>query len=186
MAVQSPFLDPAQPILAAHPAITDDQRADLWDIFHGSKDPAELATKLQPLGVPDDVKQSLFEAKTQNAPAVEPVAKAISVLKTVAGLDKDVLDTAESHPNITKALLDLVKPEGKGATAAQAGRKEKTEGTQPVETKASAGVQADVPATPSGHGLVRGSNGSLHHIPTKNLGRVKEIDPGASILHIES
>ena len=186
MAVQSPFLDPAQPILAAHPAISDEQKADLWDIFHGTKSPDELATKLQPLGVPDDVKQSLFEAKTQNMPAVEPVAKAVSVLKTVAGLDKDVLDTAESHPNITKALLDLVKPEGKGATAAQAGRKEKTEGTQPAGAKLPEGVAADVPATPSGHGLVRGSNGALHHIPVANLSKVKSVDPGASILHIES
>ena len=186
MTVQSPFLDPAQPILSAHPAISDDQRADLWDIFHGSKSPEELAAKLQPLGVPDDVKQSLFEAKTQNMPAVEPVAKAVSVLKTVAGLDPKILDAAEGHPNVTKALLALVKPEEKAATAAQAARKEKPGSTTPAEAEAPAGVQADVPATPSGHGLVRGSNGALHHIPTKNLGRVKEIDPGASILHIES
>ena len=186
MAVQSPFLDPAQPILAAHPAISDDQRADLWDIFHGSKSPEELAAKLQPLGVPDDVKRSLFEAKTQNMPAVEPVAKAVSVLKTVAGLDPKILDAAEGHPNVTKALLALVKPEEKATTAAQAARKEKPGSTTPAEAEAPAGVQADVPATPSGHGLVRGSNGALHHIPTKNLGRVKEIDPGASILHIES
>jgi hypothetical protein len=185
MAVQSPFQDPAQPILAAHPAITDDQRADLWDIFHGSKDAQELATKLQPVGVPDDLKQSLFEAKTQNAPAVEPVAKAISVLKTVAGLDPRILDAAEGHPNVTKALLALVKPEEKAVPAAQAGRKEKTEGTQPAEAKLPEGVQADVPATPSGHGLVRGSNGALHHIPVNNLARVKEVDPGASVLHIE-
>ena len=186
MAAQSPFLDPAQPILAAHPAISDEQKADLWDIFHGTKSPDELATKLQPLGVPDDVKQSLFEAKTQNAPAVEPVAKAISVLKTVAELDPKVLDAAEGHPNVTKALLALVKPEEKATPAAQAARKEKSGSTAPADTEAPAGVQADVPATPSGHGLVRGSNGSLHHIPVANLSKVKSVDPGASILHIES
>lgn len=185
MAVQSPFLDPAQPILAAHPAISDDQRADLWDIFHGSKNPDELAAKLQSLGVPDDVKQSLFEAKTQNMPAVEPVAKAVDVLKTVAGLDPKILDAAEGHPNVTKALLALVKPEEKAAPAAQGARKEKTGDTTPAEAQLPEGVQADVPATPSGHGLVRGSNGSMHHIPIKNLARVKEVDPGASVLHIE-
>ena len=181
----TPFVDPAKGILQGATAITDEDRADLWDLFHGSKNPEDLAAKLQPLGVPDDVKQSLFEAKTQNTPAVEPVAKAVSVLKTVAGLDPKILDAAEGHPNVTKALLALVKPEEKAPPAAQAARKEKPGSTTPAEAEAPAGVQADVPATPSGHGLVRGSNGALHHIPTKNLGRVKEVDPGASVLHIE-
>src|SRR5271170_3990226 len=114
MSAQAPFVDPAQSILAQEPTVDDAGRADLWDIFHNSKSSAELATKLQPLAVPDDLKQKLFVAKKEGVPVADKVTDAVHRLNQ---LDHEEADYAEAHPNLLKAFTT---PE-KETTAAPAG-----------------------------------------------------------------
>ena len=52
MASQAPFVDPAAPILAGDPALSDENRAALWDTFHSTKDHNELIQKLQAITAP--------------------------------------------------------------------------------------------------------------------------------------
>lgn len=181
----SPFLDPAKPILEADSSLSDELRADLWDAFHNTKNPEELAQHLQPLVIPDDTKKRLFDAKSQSIGPVEPLDRASAAIARLAALPQDVLDIAESHPNVLKTLAGAAtqaeKAAGEPAGALSAGSKGKTAGGS---TKA-AFVQPDVPATPSGHVLVHASDGGLHHIPVENLNKARAIDPALTVLHVE-
>ena len=188
-ATASPFLDPAKPILAAHPAITDDQRADLWDIFHQSKDSGELAQHLQPLDIPDDLKHHLFVAKDATAPASEPkvppVDKVTAAIHRVAQIDPKVLDLAETHPNVLKTLTTAAMQEEKTAGEPQGATKEpRSPKTPSGKTKAPAAV-TDIPATPPAHALVRTRDGGLHHLPVENIEAARKIDPQLQVLHVE-
>jgi hypothetical protein len=182
--IASPFLDPAAPILRAHPDITDEDRAALWDEFHNSKDSAELANKLQPLNVPDELKHKLFVTKDATAPAAKPAAldKVTAAINRVKDMDPKILDLAESHPNVLKALT------------AAAQQEDKPVGKEPKEPKAPSGpagktkeplVQPDLPPTPAAHALVRTSDGALHHLPAINVAKAKERDPQMQVLHVE-
>ena len=55
--------DPAEGILRADQTLTDEHRAALWDIWHGTRDHNELASQLQPLAIADDTKAALYNAK---------------------------------------------------------------------------------------------------------------------------
>jgi hypothetical protein len=185
----SPFLDPAKPILAAHPAITDDQRADLWDTFHNSKDSAELANKLQPLAIPDDLKHHLFVAKDATAPAPvvkpAPVDKVTAAIQRISQLDPKVIDLAESHPNVLKTLATAAMQEEKAAGEPAGATKEpRSPKTPSGKTKAPAAV-TDIPATPPAHALVRTRDGGLHHLPVENIEAARKIDPQLQVLHVE-
>lgn len=175
---QNPFIDHAVPILAGDPAITDEQRADLHDIFHGSKDPAELAQHLQPLAVPDDTKRKLYEAKKLTIPPM------VEVLNQMAKIDPQALDLAETHPNVLKALTAANTPE-KGASGAAGASTPKSKGNTAGKASSAPTVKPDVPPTPSGHALVKASDGGLHHIPAENVDKAKEIDPELQVLHVE-
>jgi hypothetical protein len=188
-ATASPFLDPAKPILAAHPAITDDQRADLWDIFHQSKDSGELAQHLQPLGIPDELKHHLFVAKDATAPAptpkVAPVDKVTGAIQRIAQMDPKVIDLAESHPNVLKTLATAAMQEEKTAgEPAGASKEPRSPKTPSGKTKAPAAV-TDIPATPPAHALVRTRDGGLHHLPVENIEKARSIDKDLQVLHVE-
>ena len=188
-ATASPFLDPAKPILAAHPAITDDQRADLWDIFHQSKDSGELAQHLQPLGIPDALKHHLFVAKDATAPPVPvkvaPIDKVTDAIKRISQLDPKVVDLAESHPNVLKTLSTAAMQEEKEPAERAGGFKEpRSPKTPSGKTKAPAAV-TDIPATPPAHALVRTRDGGLHHVPVENIEAARKIDPQLQVLHVE-
>lgn len=183
----SPFLDPAKPILAAHPAITDDQRADLWDVFHDSKNSSDLASKLQPMAIPDDLKHHLFVAKDATAPAPgpAPLDKVTAAIERVTKMDPKVLDLAETHPNVLKTLTTAALQDGKEAGEAAGGSKSaKAPKTPTGKTKAPAAA-TDIPATPSGHALVRTSDGGLHHLPVENIEKARQRDPQLQVLHVE-
>jgi len=99
------FTDHAAPILSAGPAISDEQRSDLWSLFHVSKDPAELAQHLSELPLRGDFKDDLIRAKRK--PALEPddTDKVMGVLNHMSAMDSRVLEAAESHPLVLKALI---------------------------------------------------------------------------------
>jgi hypothetical protein len=183
----SPYADPAAPVLAAHPSITDEDRADLWDIFHNSKDSSDLANKLQPMNVPDDLKHKLFVTKDATAPAAKPapVDKVSAAIARVRDLDPKALELAETHPNVLKALTTAAMQEEKAAgepagasKAPKAPKGPSGEGKAPL-------VHPDLPPTPAGHALIRTSDGALHHLPAINIAKAKERDPQLTVLHVE-
>ena len=100
----APFNDPAEPILRGDPALPDEQRADLFDIFHDSKSPLELTRKLQPLDVPQDTKHRLYLAK-QSASG-DP---AVTAMNKLADIDPEILDLAEKHPNVLRQVIATIR-----------------------------------------------------------------------------
>src|ERR1019366_7857303 len=94
----SPFTDHAEPVLRGDPALTDEHRVALWDVFHQSKNPDELTQKLQAVPVPDDTKNRLVQAKHLSMPAVSPTDKVTAALTAMSRLDPSLLELAESHP----------------------------------------------------------------------------------------
>jgi hypothetical protein len=100
-----PSQDPAEGILRGDTSLTDSDRADLFDLFHGARDHNELAQKLQPLAVPDDTKRKLWQAKQLAVSAPSPVEKIASAVHAVNQLDPAARELAEQHPNVFKAFL---------------------------------------------------------------------------------
>ena len=102
----APWADPAEHILRADAGLTDDQRERLWEIFHDSPTPDNLARRLQYHDIALDTKHRLFEAKRLTAPAENATDRTVSALKRVARIDPKILETAEKHPTVLKALTD--------------------------------------------------------------------------------
>ena len=189
-ATASPYADPAAPVLAAHPGITDEDRANLWDVFHNSKDSSELAQKLQPMtAIPDNLKHKLFVTKDATAPPVPvkvaPIDKVTDAIKRISQLDPKVVDLAESHPNVLKTLSTAAMQEEKEPAERAGGFKEpRSPKTPSGKTKAPAAV-TDIPATPPAHALVRTRDGGIHHLPVENIEAARKIDPDLQVLHVE-
>lgn len=183
----SPFTDPAKSILAGDPALDDAARADLWDTFHDSKDPAELAQKLQPLVVPDDTKRQLYLAKQQLGAVAPPVSKATAAINGLAQIDPRVLDLAESHPNVLKILTAAATTPTKEAGDAAGGTagtgKGKTQETAPLVQPPRPDGLEHLPPIPEGHHRVLASDGGLHDIPAANIEKAREIDPRLHVLN---
>lgn len=101
------FTDHAFRVLQNAP-ISEDQRADLWDRFHSSKNANDLGEHLKDLPLPASLKMNLILAKQK--PAVEPtdMDKAKAVLQHIATMDPKVLEAAEQHPNVLKTMLAAV------------------------------------------------------------------------------
>jgi len=185
----SPFIDHAEPILRGEPAITDDQRSQLWDIFHGSKDPNELVSKLMPMAVPDDLKQQLYDKKKLSVPAVAPLDKVTDAVNRIAQLDPKVRETVEASPNLLKAFTSAATAPEKTESAPAGASKPASKGKQAAGPKKTASaapsVTPDIPATPPGHVLARASDGGMYHLPQENVEAAKGLDPGLQILHAE-
>src|SRR5579864_1554949 len=182
----SPFMDHAAPILQGEPRITDEQRESLWDTFHQSKDPNELAAKLAPLAVPDDTKHRLFQAKQASMPAVEPVDKITAAINKMVALPPEVLDKAEQHPNVLKAITTAAttpeKPAQEAASATSAAPKApKTPTAQKPVLAPRADGQPHLPPIPDGHKRILASDGGVHDLPEDRLDDARKIDP---LLHV--
>lgn len=105
----TPVLDAAAKILYGEPGITDDDRANIWDLYHVSKDSSELADHLQNISVlPDDTKHRLFRTKQLAEPAPSALDRAVIALSKLNTLDPKVLELAESHPTVAKSFVDAV------------------------------------------------------------------------------
>lgn len=189
---ETPFLDHAQTILAGEPSITTEQKADLWDVFHNTKDPNELAQQLAPLAVPDDLKQQLFEAKHRAVPKVEPLDRAVTALKVLTQIPQAVKEEAEKYPNTVKALLSAADKAGENeATAAQdkskAAGKGKEAGSkkqaQPLAQPPRPDGLPHLPSIPEGHYRVLASDGGIHDIPVENIEDARSIDPTLHVMN---
>jgi hypothetical protein len=106
----SPFYDAAARVLNTHGQALDIRtKSDLWDAFAQSRDHTELAAKLAPMNVPDVVKHHLYLAKAALAPTPTHADKIVEAVNHLGKLSstregKEMLATAERHPNILKAL----------------------------------------------------------------------------------
>ena len=188
--IQTPFTDLATPILRADPVLSDENRADLFDIFHDSKNPEELAQKLQPLLVPDDTKRKLLAAKQTATPVLDPLDKTTAAIKRVSELDATTLDLAEAHPNVLKALTTAAMTPEKAPEAAGA-----TAGAGKGKTAGAAKSPSAVPQTPRPDGLphmqpidplnfrVMASDGGLHDIPRDRIEEARNLDPRLHVLN---
>jgi hypothetical protein len=103
-----PYQEPAAPILSQSLDVNDDDRAELYDIFHDSKSSDDLAQKLgtASVEVPAPLRQQLLNAKRVTDPTPTVVDKTVGALKRLAQVDPRILDLAEGHPNVMKVLLD--------------------------------------------------------------------------------
>lgn len=102
------FVDHAVPVLSAASELNDTQRADLFDLYHGSRNPEELARALQTVPVSYRVKRRLYDAKTASMPIVSPVEKALAIVDRIATLSPKTLELARKYPKTVSALLGLV------------------------------------------------------------------------------
>ena len=100
------WADPAEHILRADAGLADEQRARLWEIFHDSPTPEALAKVIQYHDVSNATKQGLFEAKRRTAPVESATDRTAAALKRIASIDPHILETAEKHPTVLKALTD--------------------------------------------------------------------------------
>ena len=186
----SPFMDHAAPILAGEPSITDQQRSDLWDAFH-SKNSDELVQHLSTLAVPDDLKHRLWVAKQASLPAVEPVDKVTAAISKMVALPPDVLDKAEQHPNVLKAITTAAatpeKPAQEAAGGASAAPKGNTAAAAkkpaPLAQPPRADGQPHMPPIPEGHHRILASDGGIHDIPAENIEQARAIDPNLHVLN---
>jgi hypothetical protein len=177
--------DLAQPILAGDPQLNDDQRANLWDVFHTTKDSNELAQAIQTIAVPDDTKQRLFDAKKKTEVPEHPVAAAIAALAKLKEIDPTTLALAEAHPKVAGALMsaaqktekDAAAPAGKPAAAGKGGKAPAL--AQPPRAD---GLQ-HLPSIPEGHYRVQASDGGIHDIPSENIEKARDIDPRLHVLN---
>lgn len=188
----TPFVDPAAPILAGEPTINDEQRAALWDVFHGSKSPEELAVKLQPLSVPNDLKQQLFSAKKSTSPTPKPLEGAVKAINVLRNMDPDSLALVEKYPNAAKALISAAE-KGVENEAGKAADKQGAQGkgvaagtskkTQPLAQPPRADGLEHLPPIPENHYRVLASDGGIHDIPAENIETARGIDPTLHVLN---
>lgn len=187
---QNPFMDHAAPVLASEPAITDQQKSDLWDAFH-SKSPEELIQHLTPLAVPDDLKKRLIDAKRASVPTSAPVDKITDAVNKIAHLDPQVRQTAEASPNLLKAFTAAATTPEKPAQEAASTTSAAPKGPKtPAASKALQPPRADgqphFPAIPDGHKRVLASDGGVHDIPEENIEKARVIDPNLHVLNPEA
>ena len=181
----SPFIDHAYPVLKDAP-IPDEQKADLYDIFHNSKDPNELAQHLAPLSVPDAVKANLHIAKQRSQAGSSAAAKAAEALQELTKLDPNVLQIAENHPKMAQAFIaaatkeasDAAASEGKGKTSKNS---EAPAGPPVAELPPRPDGEPHMPPIPENHFRVLASDGGVHDIPQEHIDQARQIDP---LLHV--
>jgi hypothetical protein len=109
----SPFYDAAARVLNTHGQALDIRtKSDLWDAFAQSRSSQALVTALsQPQfkDVPNDIKHELFIAHQAIQPKQSHADKIVGVINYIGKLastpeGKQMLATAEKHPNILRAL----------------------------------------------------------------------------------
>jgi hypothetical protein len=92
--------DHAKDVLSNAP-ISQDQKADLYDHYHDSKNARDLAGRLQPLAIPEHVALALLEAKKKSV-SQSPADK---ILETLNSLPKHTLDAVEAYPKVLEHFV---------------------------------------------------------------------------------
>lgn len=188
--MNTPFADPAAPILRADPALTDEHRADLHDAFY-SKNADELVQHLMPMDIHEDTKQALYSAKKMSEPAPEPLDKTAAAINKIGEIDPKVLDLAETHPNVLKALAASIsiaekatgEPSGASKSSGEGKTAFKGETAPKLVLAPRADGSAHLPPIPANHHRVMASDGGLHDIPAEKIPEAQAIDPNLHVLN---
>ena len=184
-------MDIAKEILAnveAHPT----QKALAQHAFEVSPHEHALKGMLDRINIPLGAKADLWDAK-KNSTLLDPK---LHKMLEIANLPQDLLDKAESHPNVLKALLTDAKPSesksgDKGAEKAPKAPKEGNKAGSSTPAGPTSGQEEEpevgtdpsgLPPMPPGHIHFKATDGSEHYVPHENLGQVAQIDPGIKIL----
>jgi len=176
----SPFIDHAAPVLAGDPSLNDQQRADLWDAFH-SKDAAALVDHLHEQDIPQATKQSLWEAKQRSEAPTDPIEKTTAAIKKLQQLDPEVLELAEAHPNVLKALIAAAHMPENGSEPASGASKSAGKGKQAAEPSKPAPAAA-APAPEPSWVKFRGKDGNIYEVHPEDLHHVQRVDPAAEVI----
>jgi hypothetical protein len=107
----SPFAkppDPAADILHSAP-VDEDLKAAAWDAYHSTNSPEGFADKIQPLAIPDSIKDLMWREKQRQVAAipVSPVDRVAQAITKMVALPKDVLAKAEQSPNVLRAFTSV-------------------------------------------------------------------------------
>lgn len=102
---KTPWDDDARPILDADKSLTDAEREKVWDIYHESQTVSILARRLADLGVEPALGQQLCRAKAVTIHEPTDTEKVHAIMQHMSAMDRRVLDAAEKHPNVLRALL---------------------------------------------------------------------------------
>ena len=101
----SPFQDAIAGVLSAQPNLTDQNRSDIWEAYHQSKDLNELAQHLQMMDIPDSVKHTIWMTKASTVPKQSPVDKVAAAIQAMMRLDPKQMEIAEKNPRTLQAFL---------------------------------------------------------------------------------
>lgn len=99
------LIDRAKEILTSA-NIPAEQKANAWDAYHDAPNSKHLVARLQYLDLPEEIKQQLYDAKRANEPEPTALDRKVEAIKRMATIPKHVLEDAEKHPVLLKALLD--------------------------------------------------------------------------------
>jgi hypothetical protein len=106
------FISKAEPILRAAQGISDVDRADLFDAYHESENANDLAGRLQSVeGLSPDIASKLIAAKHSSEPVPSNLDRAVEAIHSVAKLDPQILEVAESHPVVMRGLVSAATKE---------------------------------------------------------------------------
>ncbi len=196
---QSPFMDHAGPILQGDPSLSDAAKANIWDVFHQSKNPSELADKLQnmphpdqpgqTLVIPDDTKHKLWTAKQASMPAPPPLDKVSEAIQRMVALPPETLDKAEQHPQVLKAFTTAAttpeKPAAEPASTSSTAPKGSTSSAAPKAPKTPPAPRPDgqphFPAIDPTMHRILASNGGVYDVPKDRIDDARKTDP---LLHV--
>lgn len=102
----SKFVDHIYPVLYGEPNLDNSQRSDLWDLAHGASNVNELQQHLSQLPqLHPDLVNKLLIAKGKPSVELDTVDKVVGAIQRMGTLDPKLVDLAESHSNVFKALL---------------------------------------------------------------------------------
>ena len=120
--------------------------------------------------------------------------KPIQAISKIKDIPSDILEAAEAHPNVLKALTGAAHTSEKQATEAAPKVKinVKAKPSAGGESPATPAVLAQPPRTdgqehyppiPEGHRRVRTSDGIHYDIPDENLDEARQRDPNLMVLN---
>jgi hypothetical protein len=160
----------------------------LWDVFHKTRDPNELAQKLQVLAIPSDTKHALWQAKTETVPVPSQVDKVAAALGKLKTLDTDTLEMAEKYPTVSKALVDAAinppeAPKGPAGKPAAADKGKTAKAPAPLAQPPRVDGMPHLPPIPENHYRILASDRSVHDIPAENLEKARQIDPRLHVMN---
>jgi len=97
--------DHAKNILSAEATLGDSDRAHLWELFHSTASSDELAGRLAHEEVPAHVEEALIAAKRLTDRKPEPPTPVQGAIERLKAISPDVLELAEKHPTVLRALV---------------------------------------------------------------------------------